>query len=45
MRTHVAPAMIKSMALMFVRQDKAAINPVVVRMTMTNLAVRLSIKL
>lgn len=37
--------MVKSMALTFVKQDKAAIKPVVARTTTTNLAVRPSIKL
>lgn len=40
MRTYVAPAIIKSTGLMLVRQDKAAINPVVERITTANLAVK-----
>lgn len=42
---YVAPAMIKSIALILIRQDKAAINPVVAKTTITNLAVKPSIKL
>jgi hypothetical protein len=40
METYVAPAIIKSTGLILVRQDKAAMNPVVERITMTNLAVK-----